>query len=396
MSTRIVEPTEAHREQIAGVLSVSINFPLERALLNAPLLKLEDIRVALRDDRVIATAGEFRFDQWFGGRAVGCCGITRVGTLPEHRADGLATACTDALLTRARDRGAPVAALFPAVLRPYRRLGFEVAGSYTDHRIALDAIATDPEAPGVELVDVDRDLAPIRDAYRAWVRGQHGAVEPVEDQHWRDRILTKADDSAYRAVVVREAGVITGFAAFTRVADPGPLDVGFGLSCNAFFATTPTAQRGLLAYFRGFRGLGKWLEWSGPPSDPLALASPEGFLSTPFRYDWMLRLLDVPAALEARGYPPIDADAVIAVDDARWPENAGPWRIRVRDGVAEVTATDDSSPRPIAIGILSSMFSGFLRIPDAVRLGVVDGDDPSLPALDAMFSGPDPWCPFFF
>ena len=68
MNARIVEPSEAHREQIAGVLSASINFPLERALLNAPLLKLDDIRVALEDDRVVATAGEFRFDQWFGGR----------------------------------------------------------------------------------------------------------------------------------------------------------------------------------------------------------------------------------------------------------------------------------------------------------------------------------------
>ena len=60
--------------------------------------KLADIRVALEDDRVVATAGEFRFDQWFGGRGLDCCGITRVGTLPERRADGLATACTDALL----------------------------------------------------------------------------------------------------------------------------------------------------------------------------------------------------------------------------------------------------------------------------------------------------------
>ena len=45
----------------------------------------------------------------------------------------------------------------------------------------------------------------IREAYRGWVRNQNGPVEPVEDEHWRVRILTEPDDSAYRAVVVREA-----------------------------------------------------------------------------------------------------------------------------------------------------------------------------------------------
>ena len=153
----------------------------------------------------------------------------------------------------------------------------------------------------------------------------------------------------------------------------------------------------MLQYFRGFRGLGKWVEWSGPPSDPLALATPEAFLATPFRYDWMLRLLNVPAALEARGYPPIDVDAVIAVDDERWPENAGPWKIEVRGGTASVSpAPGATTPAPIDIGTLSSMFSGFLRVHDAVRLGLLDADDPSLEALGAMFAGPDPWCPFFF
>jgi hypothetical protein len=52
--------------------------------------------------------------------------------------------------------------------------------------------------------------------------------------------------------------------------------------------------------------------------------------------------------------------------------------------------------RPIPIGPLSSMFTGYLRPVDAVRLGFLDGDDPAVGALGAMLSGPDPWCPFFF
>ncbi|MEX1263360.1 MAG: hypothetical protein WEE66_05400 [Actinomycetota bacterium] len=33
-----------------------------------------------------------------------------------------------------------VSALYPAVLRPYRSLGYEMAGTFTKHRVELDAI----------------------------------------------------------------------------------------------------------------------------------------------------------------------------------------------------------------------------------------------------------------
>ena len=113
----------------------------------------------------------------------------------------------------------------------------------------------------------------------------------------------------------------------------------------------------------------------------------------------MLRVLDVPGALRARGWPVTDADAVIAVDDPLYPENAGPWALSVRGGEATVepaVASDAVASRPIPIGTFSSMFTGFLRVPDAVRLGVLDRDDPAVPALVQLLSGPDPWDPFFF
>lgn len=396
MTAQILTPTEEHRESIAHVLSASLNVPIDRALAKAPNLRLDDLRVAVQDGAVVACAGEFRFDQWFGGRGIDACGITRVATLPEHRGGGLASACTMELLERARVRATPIASLYPAVLRPYRRLGFEVAGSFTNHRVPLDGLTAVPETPSVRLVDPEADTPAIRRAYQGWIRDANGPVEPTDDEHWRRRILTRPGDDTYRAVVVRQDDRVTGFAAFSRTNDPGPLDVAFGLSCELLFATTPAGRDALFSYFRGFRGLGKWLEWSGPSSEPLALATPEAFLHQEFRYDWMLRLLDVPKALEARGYPAIDATAVLAVDDRHWPQNAGPWRIELSGGEASVTPAPGASPRPIPVGSLSSMFSGFLRVPDAVRLGVLDADDPSLGALNAMLSGPDPWCPLFF
>ncbi len=396
-TVRIVEPGEEHRDQIARLLSTSVNFPLERALAGAPNLRLPDIRVALEDDVILATAGEFRFRQRFGGRSVDCCGITRVATVPERRTGGLATACTDALLARARDRGTPIASLFPAVLHPYRRMGFEIAGSFQRHRVGLDALpSADAGTATVELVDVARDVTGIRDAYAEWITHANGPVEPVDDEHWRVRILSRPTDTTYRAVVAREGGRVTGFAAFSRVPSPGALDVSFALECELLFTITSGATDAMLSYFRGYRGLGTFLEWPGPPSDPSALAISDALVRTGFRYDWMLRLLDVPRAFEARGYPSIEADVVVAVEDERWPENAGPWRIEVHGGEAKVTEVSRTTSRPIPVGALSAMFTGSLEAHDAVRLGLLDARDPCVEALASMFAGSSPWCPLFF
>jgi predicted acetyltransferase len=321
-----------------------------------------------------------------------------VATLPEHRTSGLASACVDPLLARARDRGWPITALYPAVLRPYRRLGYEVAGTFTRHRLATTALPGDAreDLPPVEVADLERDLTDITSAYREWIRGTNGPIEPLDAEHWRSRVLGRPFDDGFRTVVVRDGDRITGVAAFTRASDPGPLDISFGLNCTALFGLNDRALRALLRYFRGFRGVGKWLQWVGPLADPIALLVPDEMVHTEFRYDWMLRILDVAAAFEARGYPDVEAEAVIALDDPRWPANAGPWRIEVRGGTAKVTPAHDAAPRPIPIGMLSSMYTGFLRIPDAVRIGVLDHDDPSLEGLETMLRGSDPWCPLFF
>ena len=41
-------------------------------------------------------------------------------------------------------------------------------------------------------------------------------------------------------------------------------------------------------------------------------------------------------------------------------------------------------------------FRGFLRVPGTVRLGYLDPGDPATGALERLFVGADPWCPFFF
>jgi len=399
MTPDVRTPTETDREQVVDVLRTSLNFPSTWVESRAPLMPMEDYRCVYEGDRILATAAEHRFRQWFGGRDLESSGVYGVATLPEHRATGLASAAVLRILDEARGRGASVTSLYPAVLRPYRKLGYELAGSFTEHRLKLDDIPEDlgGELPPVELFDVERDLDGIKACYRAWSRQHNGPVEPTDDRWWTRRVLAGWGDALFRAVVARgTSGGVEGFAAFRYVDTEGPLDVDFGLECMAFVAMTDRALRALLAYFRSFRGVGIWVQWTGPAEDPVALLLPEQTLTSPFRYRWMLRLLDVPAALAERGYPPIDAEAVVTVRDEQFPANDGAWHLAVRGGEATVERAKVGAFEPLPIGILSALFSGFLRVSDAVRLGYLSPQDPAVPALATMFAGADPWCPFFF
>ena len=43
-------------------------------------------------------------------------------------------------------------------------------------------------------------------------------------------------------------------------------------------------------------------EWFGPPNDSLHFLAQEQFVSIKQFYRWMLRIVDLPAAIAARGY----------------------------------------------------------------------------------------------
>ena len=48
---------------------------------------------------------------------------------------------------------------------------------------------------------------------------------------------------------------------------------------------------------------------------------------------WMLRVVDVPAAIAARGFPPaVSVSVPLELSDQARPGNAGRWQLTVADG----------------------------------------------------------------
>jgi predicted acetyltransferase len=130
-------PTEDERRQVFDVMTVSLNLPKRWVEERGQHVNLEDFCCAYEGDRIVATAAGWRFRQWFGGATTHMTGVYAVATLPEARGTGLASEVVREVMRRGRRDGATLTALYPAALRPYRGLGYELAGTYTEHTVAL-------------------------------------------------------------------------------------------------------------------------------------------------------------------------------------------------------------------------------------------------------------------
>jgi predicted acetyltransferase len=278
-------------------------------------------------------------------------------------------------------------------------MGYELAGTMTRHAVALDDLPRGPAGPlTVEEYVASRDLEDVRACYRASVSSHPGPIDSDEEDWWPSRVMGRwFSDDQHRAVVVRGASGVEGYASFTFGSDPGgPLEFEYAINCRHLVAVSLEAWASLLSYLRGFRGLGQTLRFTGPPAHPLALQVEEQRVRPVWSFRWMLRLLDVPSALAGRGYPLVSEELVLSVEDALFPENRGPWKV-VADGSGSVSvspAPASGRVRPISIGTLSAIYSGSLSAADAVTLGLVEPW--AAPGLDRLFGGPAPWMYDFF
>ena len=108
---------------------------------------------------------------------------------------------------------------------------------------------------------------------------------------------------------------------------------------------------------------------------------------------WMLRVVDAPAAIAARGFPPgVSVSVPLAVHDQARPANAGRWQLTVADGKgALVAAGAPCRPAPTApptIGArgLAALYGG-RAVARSGCPGLASGGTPDDDAaLDAAFA----------
>jgi predicted acetyltransferase len=395
-------PVAAEREAIAALHGLAFNAPVR-----PDRVFLDDWLCTYDGGRLIATARAIDFDQWFGGARVPCVGVAGVAVQPEDRGRGAARLLVGELLRQQREEGRLVSALYPSTAALYRRLGYEFAGFRPQFRVsvtdlpptggATGAAKTEGAGAGARVMGArvmgENEIGEVMKCYSRFAAAHNGPVEVADPAYWVQHTLAHDGEGTHqRTVVVDGEAGLDGYASYFLDRRD---DLTYPLVCKHLVANGASALSSLLSYFRRFENAAQDLVWIGPASaGPVGLAvQANGFTLFSGWGRWMARVLDIPRALEARGYPAVEGEATISIDDPLFGENAGPWLVRASAGRVSVQPADErgKNSEAVPIGLFSALYTGLATPSDLVLLGALEQNDARLGFLSALFAGPVPW-----
>jgi predicted acetyltransferase len=349
---------------------------------------------AFDGDLLVGTALYHDMRQWWYGRPVPMAGVAGVKVAPEYRGRGVGRALMTALAELMTERGYPLSVLFPATMVIYRSLGWEIAGHLHEAVLPSRALATLPRAD-VNAAGVRRpgpgDAAEVLEVIGRAHREARDCGPVTWDEGVVRRWLTRpgwyADRDRY-AYLSRD-----GFLAYNWHKGHDEIVVG------RLVASTAETTAALWAVAASNASVAETVRAVVGPSDPLWWMLREQDANISERESWMLRLLDAPAAIAARGFPATDLAVPLQIADDLRPANAGRWELTVRSGQGRLTRyrtgqvhrpDAPASPGGPALELgargLAALYAG-TPVATLRRAGLAAGGTPAADAaLDAAFA----------
>lgn len=337
--------------------------------------------------RLVGKAVDLEHTYFYGGRAVPGSGVASVAIAPEFRGGGMLRDLLGPLMAQARNRGAAVSALFPTTAVPYRRLGWELTGVLRWTSVATSALSGERRPAGVTVRPAEpADVPAILRCYRAWAAegtGMLGRTGSLFDLDPAD-LLTGHDGYS----VADGPDGIEGYASWDR---GGGYDDAGVLAVADLVATTPRALTALLAMLATWRSVAPTLHLRLRPDDPTWRLTGLAGAKTLSEQPWMLRLIDAPAAITARGWSAaVDGSVDFELVDDLCPWNAGPHQLAIKAGAGTLTPGGSGNLR-IEPGALAALYAGATTPAVLRRTGLLTGGDPDTDAfLTAAAAGPPP------
>ncbi len=326
--------------------------------------------------------------------------LTAVTVAATHRRRGLLTKMLTESLHEAKDRGELVSILIAAEWQIYGRFGYAPAtwtAEFTYHTRRAGA-AMQPAPTGLlrqvepdELIkyaeaiyDRERAQLPggINRANSWWPRrlGMDGYELLSENRGtW---VLHESDDGP------------DGFLCWRPGRDLSLNGVLGSVKVLVFVAASPTAYRNLFAYLSGMDAIDEVLLGDRPIDEPARwmIADGRALTQTEIVDDLWLRILDLPATLEARGYAVPGRLVLEVVDPDAGGFAAGRYVLDADEsGAATCTPTTESADLTIGQRTLASAYLGGHTLRALAVNGTVDEHTPhALARLDAMLATPRP------
>ncbi|MFC3898580.1 enhanced intracellular survival protein Eis [Lentzea rhizosphaerae] len=334
--------------------------------------------VAEIDGRVAGVLRIGEYAQFYGGAAVPMGGIGGVAVDGAHRGRGIANALLDAALTTMREHGQPLSVLYATVPTLYRGRGWERAGLFEWVELPMDRLLAVPRP--TELIPSrpaeESDLPALHECYLEVAR----TIDGMADRRPPRIDATKVLEMDLVSVLPGPSG-LRGYLTAKR--EPGGGDMG-RLKVFDLIGADVEAQLNLLASLKSWAGTLDTVDLR--ISDPATLNL---LGATPMRYSvststWMLRVVDLPAAVAARGWMRVANAAVdLEIVDEHAPWHAGLQRIVVEDGVVRVEPGGTGAVR-LHARALGPWFSGAQNTHALRRAGLLEGDPADAVVLDQL------------
>ncbi|MGQ0840689.1 GNAT family N-acetyltransferase [Actinokineospora sp.] len=317
------------------------------------------------------------YRQFFGGVAVPTGGIASVAVAPHARGRGVAGELLRAALDQMRAAGQVIATLYPSVPTLYRRYGWEQVGTLERVVVAPETLAALPKSDVEVRPATEADLPALRQAYLRMAAAVDGMLDRGEPPFTVARVL--------ELDVVDVVPGPDGLRGYVTADRPD----GDRLIVHDLVADDADTARALL------RGLGSWagqlrevrLRVLDPAVHDLVL--PRVLDSAVDVHPWMLRVVDLPAAVAARGWPaaeflrPFEVSVEVVDEHAPW--QAGRYRIMF-DGTRVVCEPGGDGAVRLHARALGPWFAGSADTAALRRAGLLTGE--SAAGLDALVGGP--------
>ena len=341
------------------------------------------------------------FEQYVNGGRVPVGGIASVSCLPERRRGGYVSQLLRQSLATMRDAGQPLSLLATPHFSLYRKYGYEIAGRHISYAFPPKTAKLRLPAPRGSYRRVTPDDWQILDGlHDAHYSSRNGALARSEAR-WRTQVFHALGLPHDAVVWTNTAGEARGYAVYRTANRPSP-SLPWGettLRVEDWVALDAGAYAAILQYLLN-HDLVHQIVLLASPDEPFADAFEEPFHIKEPPGAWighMLRLVDVPRALEARpALPQASGCAVtIALTDESAPWNAGTWHIECLEGRVAAERTNTAPELEMDVCALAPIYNGFTKPIDAVRLGAVRVHNPAgVAAATRIFATSfAPYCP---
>ena len=367
------------------------------------VVEIDRCLAALDEGRIVGGAMAVSFHITVpGGTQVAAAGVTGVGVQPTHRRRGINTSLMRAQLDDIRSRGEPIAALYASEGGIYGRFGYGLASflGEIDLEVGRSSFIRGYRSTGrVRLLPRSDALPLMRQVYDRAQPRLPGMIA-LDDRWWECLFFEgekDKDDPRFLAVHDTD-GVPDAFASYRVKHDWTDSLPKLELTVGHLVATSPQAYADIWRYVFDIDLVDRVKASNRPVDDPLF-----HLIEEPRRLRFRtgdglrVRLVDVPAALQARGYVG-SGRIVVGVEDPFCPWNEGRYGLEVTGGAATCQRTDDEPDIACSATDLASTYFGGTSFRQLHRAGRVDERRPGgLERADALFaSDPAPWSSFFF